>query len=203
MIGQPVDSQTVGVVLAGGQSRRMRVDKATLRWRTTDGDTITWLEHSQRRLQSVCTSVAVSGPALDALPDQYADHQGPLAGIATALAHFPNQRCVFLPVDMPWVTPAALNNLCRLSTAHGLFQTSLFPILLTADAEAQQCVQQLLTHPERSQRSLRSLFSQLPAATVTQLTADDPKRMRNVNHPADLGTELFTLNHSLLEHVHS
>ncbi|MFI5274966.1 MAG: molybdenum cofactor guanylyltransferase, partial [Ktedonobacterales bacterium] len=80
---------TIGVVLAGGQSRRMGASKAAL---LIGGEPL--LRHVTRRLAEALPAVLVVGtPALAALVPSLtllADRRpgvGPLAGIEAALAH--------------------------------------------------------------------------------------------------------------------
>jgi molybdopterin-guanine dinucleotide biosynthesis protein A len=100
----------VGFVVAGGRSLRMGRDKALLEWR---GGTL--LDHAIDRLRAVCGEVRVlSGSAR-----RYADRglpvdvdeasgEGPLAGLATALAAAAPRPALLLGVDMPFVTAALL-----------------------------------------------------------------------------------------------
>lgn len=200
MVVAPREELLIGVVLAGGQSRRMGRDKAELLWRTDNSDeTITWAEHARQRLHAVCRQVLVSGPN-QGVPDRGDAHQGPLSGIATVLERYPDQRCVFMPVDMPWVTVATLQRLRDLTSPHGYFADSQFPLLLTADTPTRHCLEHLLAHQNSRDRSLRNLFRQLPPESVTVLTATQLAHMRNVNRPDDLGPDLYSLNLSLLEH---
>lgn len=98
--------EMVGFVVAGGRSLRMGRDKALLEWK--DG---TLLDHAIDRLRAVCGEVHVlSGSAR-----RYADlglpvdvdeapGEGPLAGLATALAAAAPRPALLLGVDMPFVT---------------------------------------------------------------------------------------------------
>ena len=103
---QPDEPDISGVVLAGGASRRMGVDKATLR--TDEG--LTFLEHAARVLEAAgARPVAVAtGTAgrLDRLPWTELDdgpHRGagPLAGVLAALRWSPAPVVAVLAVDLP------------------------------------------------------------------------------------------------------
>lgn len=92
----------LGVVLAGGASRRMGRDKANL---PIDG--MTWLEHTAQRLAKVCRRVVIadrhhtdhpSWPSVDDGPGR-----GPAAGILGAHQAFPEDELLVLACDLPAV----------------------------------------------------------------------------------------------------
>ena len=104
---------TLGVILAGGLSRRMGGgDKVLL---TIEGRTL--VEHVAQRLAPQCEAVILNtnGELLDiqavhipVVPDSIAGHLGPLAGVLTALewsaAHHPRIAWVVsVPGDTPFI----------------------------------------------------------------------------------------------------
>ncbi|MDX2000135.1 MAG: molybdenum cofactor guanylyltransferase [Thermoanaerobaculia bacterium] len=100
----------VGVVLAGGESRRMGTDKAVLPWR--DG---TLTSFAQARLAAVCQHVVVCDRGRQVLfgtrsvPD--GPGAGPAAGLLGAAAVFPRQPLLVLACDLPGVPAALLQTL--------------------------------------------------------------------------------------------
>ncbi len=106
-----------GLVLAGGESRRMGFDKTALRM---DGQTL--LQRAVERLHDVFPTVLVSVrqvrkdaglPAdvpqvVDELPDS-----GPLAGLCAGLAEARTPWVFALAADMPFVTPEVIRHLAR------------------------------------------------------------------------------------------
>jgi molybdopterin-guanine dinucleotide biosynthesis protein A len=102
----------VGVVLAGGASRRMGRDKAAL---AVDGETLA--ARAARRLLGVCPRVAIADggrglvPGLPSLPD--APAAGPAAGILGAARAWPGHPLLVLACDLPGVSEALLRELTR------------------------------------------------------------------------------------------
>ena len=102
----------VGVVLAGGESRRMVRDKAFL---TVGGETLPAL--AARRLAEVCGEVAVADrgrgslPGLPSLPD--GPGRGPAAGILGAAIAYPGRPLLVLACDLPRVPADLLAELAR------------------------------------------------------------------------------------------
>jgi molybdopterin-guanine dinucleotide biosynthesis protein A len=110
-------TDVTGVVLAGGQSRRMGRDKALLE---LSGETL--LERTVHLLSSICGEVLVIGrdassPATSgacALPDDQPG-LGPLGGIATALRALRTERAFFVACDMPLLQPDLIRYLISLT----------------------------------------------------------------------------------------
>lgn len=100
-------SGCVGIVLAGGRSRRMGQDKAMLPFGTS-----TLLQHQLTTLAVLCDRVVVSGDyrGYDCVGDLFPD-RGPLGGMHAAAKRFKQEALLFLPVDMPVMSPEALRTL--------------------------------------------------------------------------------------------
>lgn len=107
-----------GLVLVGGQSRRMGRDKALLSY---DGER-TQLERTASLLQSVCTQTYVSQRQEQAFPvpteteviyDSDADIHGPLCGILSAMQQHPEADWLVLACDLPNLTEATLRKLIQ------------------------------------------------------------------------------------------
>ncbi|MCH2133943.1 MAG: molybdenum cofactor guanylyltransferase [Phycisphaerales bacterium] len=99
------------VILAGGASRRMGEPKHALQ--LADGRTLADLAASLAR--ATARRVVVSGPT-SVLPDleHIADRTpdgGPLAGIEAVMASGGDDQYLFLPCDMPGLTPELLTRL--------------------------------------------------------------------------------------------
>ncbi len=100
-------SDILGVVLAGGGSRRMGRDKALLGW-----SGVTLAARAAGVLRELCDEVVVAGPprlarrGLAPIADRYPG-LGPLAGIHAGLERAAGRRVLVLACDLPLV-PAAL-----------------------------------------------------------------------------------------------
>ena len=106
-----VNTTLIGLVLAGGQSRRMGKDKALMRYQ---GRTL--IDNASLLLQSAsCDKVLISRNAPGFLNDKIED-AGPLGGVHAVLDalsqsdnHTDNPyELLVLPVDMPQMTPELL-----------------------------------------------------------------------------------------------
>jgi molybdopterin-guanine dinucleotide biosynthesis protein A len=104
--------ETVGVVLAGGGSRRMGRDKAEL---AVGGSTLT--ARAAHRLLRIFPRVAIADrgrglmPDLPSLPD--GPGAGPAAGILGAALAWPGHPLLVLACDLPRVPDALLRELAR------------------------------------------------------------------------------------------
>jgi len=106
-------SEVSGFVLAGGASRRMGVDKATL---VLGHETL--IGRELRLLRSICRFVAVIGPVskfsgLDV--PVFADEvpgRGPLGGIYTGLRRTRTEFNLFMSCDLPFMESRLLGFLC-------------------------------------------------------------------------------------------
>ena len=100
-------------LLAGGQSRRMGVDKAMLPW---NGQPL-W-KHQLRlataiEADEVLVSGSADGPwrgAARVVPDAVSGH-GPIAGLAAVLAAMRSDWLVLAAVDMPWLEAGMIRTL--------------------------------------------------------------------------------------------
>lgn len=108
--------RTVGLILAGGRSRRMQGrDKALLAFQ---GKTL--LAHVIRCLRPQVDALALNSNAapdsfaaygLPVLPDHRPGFLGPLAGIHAGLMQFPDAYLVTVAVDLPFLPPDLVTRL--------------------------------------------------------------------------------------------
>lgn len=105
-------STPLGVVLAGGASRRMGRDKAGLE---LDGETLAL--RAARRLAEVCAEVVIAGAGRASVPGfpavEDGPGRGPAAGILGAARARPGRPLLVLACDLPQVPAALLAELAR------------------------------------------------------------------------------------------
>ena len=104
-----------GVLLVGGASTRFGSPKALAQ---IDGET--FADRGRRVLEEACDELLVVGKRADGLPfdviDDGTDVRAPIAGVVAGLRAAANAVAVFVPVDCPWMTAAAVHALgkaCR------------------------------------------------------------------------------------------
>lgn len=151
-----------GVVLAGGQSRRMGQNKADLLFR---GQPLV-SQMQQLLWDAGVDDCTVSGPR--PADGWLADRQpglGPLAGIDTALNTLACDAVLLVPVDMPLLTPRLLQTLLVHSAAIQAeacgYQYGPFPLWLRNTQAVRQALEHTLAEPEPRARSLKNFLSRL------------------------------------------
>lgn len=106
----------VGVVLAGGRSRRMGSDKAS--FELSGRPMVEWVADAMQAFDRVVMVGRHRGLAgLDAIPDLQAGARGPLSGLQTALEVF-RSPLVVVAVDQPLVRPETLLRLAESAEAN-------------------------------------------------------------------------------------
>ena len=171
-----------GVLLVGGASRRFGSPKALA---PIDGTTLA--ERAHAALAAAFPNVIVVGKLADALSlpfpivDDGRDLRAAIVGVAAGLAHAETDICVFLPTDMPLVTPPLLESLAdalrkRRADAASV-PTGPLPAALRAGA-----LPVLERRIAAGDLALHRALAELDAVTVDV----DPELLRNVNSPADL-----------------
>ncbi|HEY5650688.1 MAG TPA: NTP transferase domain-containing protein, partial [Acidimicrobiia bacterium] len=112
MVGTP-PGKLVGVILAGGASRRMGEDKALVE--VAGRPMLAWVATA---LEASTDRILVAGPEragwsdLTFVNDAGAPHRGPLAGVAAAMPHVDQgDLVVVVGVDQPWVRTETLRSI--------------------------------------------------------------------------------------------
>lgn len=162
--------KTAGIVLAGGQSSRMGQNKSLLPFRHRP-----LVEHMRQILEKAGLSdTYISGalPGYDTLPDPE-PYAGPGRAMAHLLRHFSAryQRLLFIPVDMPFMSPEALRLLAA-AAGNVFFRDHPLPCCLaTGDAVLES-------------RSVRGLLETTAAQTL-EFPAGAEKIFLNLNTPEE------------------
>ena len=192
--------QLLGVVLCGGQSKRMGRDKASLSCPASpssgqspavDEDLPrTFLTHAVDRLRGLCGQIAVSGHCSVAhrqvvIRDDV-DHQGPIHGVLASLRFAKQQGlagCLMTPVDMPHLDGDDLGRVIQAWEASSVLTVAvsdriepLVAIYPTA------IVDDLKSYLDRGDRSLMRWIQSIDHQSVVL----SDRSCHNVNTPSDL-----------------
>jgi molybdopterin-guanine dinucleotide biosynthesis protein A len=167
-----------GVLLVGGASRRFGSPKALAPYAGT-----TLAEHAWGVLGAACAERLAVGKAEDELRlpfpvlDDGIDVRAPIAGVVAGLRAARNEIGVFLPVDVPLVTPAAIRRLGEACGEAAVPATGPLP-----GAYAKSALPVLERRLAAEQLALRDALSELRITVV----AVDPTLLANVNEPEEL-----------------
>ena len=181
------------VLLAGGESRRMGEDKATIVFRNAP----LWRIQVElfRKLQphEILVSAQTDPPWRPEDIEFVPDHQpsrGPLSGIVAALSRVKTDHLLALAIDMPFMTESYLRSLCeRIGGGVGvvpLIENRAEPLAAIYPREAQDDFAEALSG---SDFSLQSVVGKLVAAgklEPIQVSVEAKAFFRNLNEPADL-----------------
>lgn len=171
--------RVIGVVLTGGQSSRMGQDKAALR---IGGNSL--LDHALSVLgQLPLQNCRISGP--QDIQDAY-PLLGPLGGILTCLQHLQMEAdaLLFIPVDMPGLTPNLLKPLLKSNkdTLLRSYQQHPLPLLIKTESEVIQSIETSLLS---GKRAIYPLFKALPSQQI-EVPNDAETAFANLNTPEEL-----------------
>lgn len=177
--------ELVGLVLAGGQSRRMRRDKGAL-----DYHGVAQAEYCHRLLAAHCPHVFVSVSPRQSARDPYrwlpllvdsGAVAGPAAGLLAAWTTFPDAALLALAIDMPLVDAPLLDELVggrnpvRAATVFVHSDHILEPLCAIWEPKLRSALNEAAAVGSPSLRRL------LEAADVERLKPRQPERIVSVN----------------------
>ena len=192
------ETAVLGVVMAGGQSRRMAQDKAMLQHPSA----ASFLSFSIGLFEEIGLEVVVSGPLKKVessemrIISDLEGEKGPLAGLNAVFSACPHQSILVIPVDMPALTSEVLsfmlskplknNSLGRIysagpATAHRM-SAGFYPFPLFLSPLAQPFIREALA---QQKWALMPLLESLNLETIPLKTVWEAQ-MHNVNTPQDL-----------------
>jgi len=191
-----------GIILAGGQSKRMGCDKACLP--LPGAEHMTFLQHLTEMLLSLCSEVVVvvrdtaqfaeTGvhqlPAVRMIADDIPNY-GPLMGLHSGLRTITTSHALVMAVDMPDVQPVVVSLLLTppLSEAIRVPLVGDIPQVLLS-VYPRSVLPLIAACLQAGRRDLRCLLrvAQVEYIAETQLRALDPalRSFVNVNRPHDL-----------------
>lgn len=196
----------IGIVLAGGASRRMGTDKGLLPFpgyqhllerqlallQALPLDQLLVSRHSQQlepplnlqlTPQLTRQSQTLAGPQISIVLDQDRNNRhGPLAGIASALEQCPQaDGALILPVDLPLMNASSLSLLLPEPAepdCNRYFENNYLPLYLRTDSMFREALRQTLA--EGQDLSIRRLLARFPRQVIE---VDCPTRLLNANTP--------------------
>jgi molybdopterin-guanine dinucleotide biosynthesis protein A len=181
------------VLLAGGESRRMGKDKATLLFR---GKPL-WQIQLELLRKLAPTEIFVSArtdPAWRPADVQFvADDppsRGPISGLATSLAQMRTKHLLGLAIDMPFMTEKYLKSLCdQIEPGSGVLpkiDNRAEPLAAIYPREALANVQNALSGKDFSLQTVTSRLVAAGKLQVMPVTSQEKKLFLNLNELADL-----------------
>jgi molybdopterin-guanine dinucleotide biosynthesis protein A len=181
------------VLLAGGQSRRMGRDKATIIFR---GKPLWQIQFDLlRKLQpaEILVSARIDPvwrpPDVMFIPDK-PPSRGPLSGLITTLAQIRNKHLLALAVDMPFMTERHLRFLCnQIQPGCGVLPMIgdlAEPLAAIYPIEAHNTFSAALSGVDFSMQALTSQLAQMRRLRVIQVPENERGYYRNLNEPDDM-----------------
>jgi len=180
------------VLLAGGESRRMGKDKATLLFR---GKPL-WQIQLERLRTLTPTEIFVSArsdpdwrPAdVQFVPDD-SPSRGPMSGLAASLAQMRAKHLLALAIDMPFVTEEYLKFLCsHIEPGRGAIpkiDDRFEPLAAIYPHEALTNFQSALSGMDFSMQTAADRLATEGKLQVTPVISPKRKLFLNLNEPAD------------------
>jgi molybdopterin-guanine dinucleotide biosynthesis protein A len=181
------------VLLAGGESRRMGKDKATLLFR---GKPLWQIQlELLRKLQPAEVFVSartdpVWRPAGVQFVADDPPSRGPLSGLAAALAQMRARHLLALAIDMPFITEKYLRFLCgQIEPGRGVLpkiDDRAEPLAAVYPREALANVQSALSGNDFSLQTVTGGLVAAGKLQVMPVTSQEKKLFLNLNEPVDL-----------------
>ncbi len=181
-----------GVILAGGESRRMGSDKSLLPLKGAR-----FIDHVYRTLAPLFEEVVIvtNSPGLydnipcRKVPDIYYA-QGSLAGIHSGLCHARTEKAFVVACDMPFVNPGVVRHLCGRAAGADVIipvgERGPEPLHALYDKRCLPAMEELL---DAGRRRIVGFFPQVEVAEVApaELAPLDPQGLsfRNINTPQE------------------
>lgn len=181
-----------GIVLSGGESRRMGTDKAFLK---VAGAPL--IEHVLRSLKDVFQDIIVVTNA----PERYAAYdvqvvsdalaiRGPLTGIYSGLLKSSDEYSFVAACDMPFLNSRLISYIAGLAAGHDIVVPSVGGLLEPLHAVyRRQLIEVIEKEIRQDRRQIRGIFDRAKVRYVTENEIDrfDPSRksFKNLNTPEE------------------
>lgn len=165
-----------GIILAGGQSRRMGQDKALLQ---RGSQSMLSFCHGLLSRCGIC-DIRLSRNTGDGIADIY-PQSGPVGGIYSALRQRPCVEAIVVPIDMPLLTEALLQRLIAAGRAQqrpAYHQNCFLPLYLPVNDSVIDYLERQLTM--QGNLKVKALADNFDALVLTNV---DKTPMTNTNTP--------------------
>lgn len=181
-----------GIILSGGENRRMGRDKAFLKL----GE-LPLIEHILKALRSVTDRIIIVTNS----PEAYAsydvtvvtdasDKRGPLTGIYTGLLHSQDEYNIVVACDMPFLNPRLLAYMADLAEKYDVVLPKVGDYVEPLHAVYRKALLPLIeSRLQQDERKIRGLFNEVRVRYVAEPEIDqfDPgrKSFMNLNTPEE------------------
>jgi molybdopterin-guanine dinucleotide biosynthesis protein A len=181
------------LLLAGGRSRRMGFDKATL---TIAGEPL-WRRQIRVLRELSPAALWISAPAkpswcppeIDSVPDE-PPRSGPLSGVAAGLRRLRTSHLLVLAIDLPRISPEHLRKLCDLARPGcgviPLNEDYLEPLCAIYPVEAAATAQTALNSDDVSLQHFGQTLLRNSLASTYALATEERPLYLNLNSPSDV-----------------
>jgi molybdenum cofactor guanylyltransferase len=181
------------VLLAGGKSRRMGQDKATILFRNAPLWQIQLDLLRKLQLQELFISAQTDPPwrpaDIEFVPDDQPS-RGPMSGIAAALSRISCGHLLVLAIDMPFMTESYWRSLCeKVERGPGvvpLIENRAEPLAAIYPRDAHDDVVDALSGSDFSLQSLVGKLIAVGKMQAIQVSEEEKALFRNLNQPGDL-----------------
>ena len=174
-----------GILITGGASRRLGVDKATL---VLDGEILA--VRAARILRSCCEPLVEVGDGWSGLPAVREEPRGsgPLAALvagAAALRDAGRDGVILLGCDMPFAAPVVGALAAEAGGVTVIPQDGAGRAQYVCARYSAEALREASALVASGATSLRALAAALPRASVRFVTGFDPELLADVDEPAD------------------
>jgi molybdopterin-guanine dinucleotide biosynthesis protein A len=195
--------QVIGIILAGGKSRRMGQDKSAMLFNGLSllQNMIAILSQTQISKVVINRNFTVAEQHDLERQKQHYIHdiipnKGPLSGIHSALLNFPDANLLVVPVDIPLITSYSLNTLISAAHTHAVncrfvpvaandkvteSKPSTLPLFIHNNSETQQALEQTLTQSHKY-----SVFRFCEQFPMFEVALENDAELTNLNYPWQL-----------------